>query len=96
MDSNATYGEQFLAEVRSLVGSNPFDYAATKRVKAMGQAEIIDLLRKNAGATYADIQRLKTAEDPKELAQYLYEAQRRSPQTPTAASMALYWLYMFQ
>jgi len=96
MESNATYGEQFLAEVRSLVGSNPFDYASTKRVKSMGQAEIIDLLRTNAGAAYADIQRLKTAEDPKELARYLVEAQRRSAQTQTAISMTMFLFGILQ
>lgn len=96
METHATYGEQFLAEVRKLVGSNPFDYASTKRVKAMGQAEIIGLLRTNAGATYADIQRLKTAEDPKELARHLVDAQRRSAQTQTAVSMTMFLFGVLQ
>lgn len=89
----ATYGEQFLAEVRSLVGSNPLDYGTTQRVRAMGQAEIIGLLRKNAGATYADIQRLKTAEDPKELARHLVDAQRRSQQG--VAVVTSFWALVF-
>ncbi|MBM3978232.1 MAG: hypothetical protein FJ294_13530 [Planctomycetes bacterium] len=64
--------------------------------QAMGEPEIIDLLRTNAGATCADIQRLKTAEDPKELARYLVEAQRRPAQTRTAISMTMFLFGILQ
>lgn len=86
MSTTPTFGEVFLAEVRSLTGSNPLDYAATQRVKAMERDEIIVLLRKNAGATYADIQRFKKSEDPRELARFLFEAQQRNAQAATLAT----------
>lgn len=90
---DATFGEQFLAEVRELTGSNPLDYATTQRVKGLGREEIVELLRKNAGATYADIQHLRKAEDPRELARFLVEAQRRSEQT--SAAMTSIWMLTF-
>jgi hypothetical protein len=93
MESKATFGEQFLEEMRRLTGSNPLDYATTQRVKGMGREEVIELLRQNAGATYADIQRLRKSEDPCELAQYLFEAQQRNAQA-LGVSASL-WALMF-
>lgn len=93
MEPHKTFGEQFLEELRRLIGSNPLDYATTQRVKAMEREEIVELLRKNAGATYADIQRLRTAEDPREMAQFLFEAQRRSEQS--VGVMTSFWAMAF-
>lgn len=93
MERPATFGELFLAELRLLLGANPLDYATTQRVKTMGRDEIIDLLRRNAGATYADIQRLRRTEDPQELARFVHDAQR---QRANAAGVATsFWMIAF-
>ncbi|MCY3003070.1 MAG: hypothetical protein NTV21_14805 [Planctomycetota bacterium] len=93
MDSKPTFGEQFLEEVRKLTGANPLDYATTQRVKGLEREEVVELLRKNAGATYADIQRLRTAEDPREMAQFLFDAQRRSAASGPAT---MFWIGLMQ
>lgn len=93
MESGPTFGEQFLAELRRLIGSNPLDYATTQRVKGLEREGIVELLRKNAGATYADIQRLRKAEDPREMAQFLFDAQRRSTASGPAT---MFWIGLMQ
>lgn len=83
---NTTFGEQFLETLQAELGSSLFDYATTQRVKRMDREELLAVLRTNAGATYAEIQQLRKAEDPRELAMHLVAAQRRSGQTLATAT----------
>lgn len=72
-----TFGSEFLDEARKLLDGQPMDYASMKRVERLGKEELLRYLREHAGATYADIQRLRLEDDPRALARYLYDAQRR-------------------
>lgn len=77
MTTPDTFGREFLDEARKLLDGQPMDYAAMKRVERFGKEELLRYLREHAGATYADLQRLRLEDDPRGLARYLFDAQRR-------------------
>lgn len=77
MTTPDTFGREFLDEARKLLDGQPMDYAAMKRVERFGKEELLRYLREHAGATYADLQRLRLEDEPRALARYLFDAQRR-------------------
>jgi hypothetical protein len=77
MTTPDTFGREFLEEARKLLDGQPMDYSSMKRVEHLGKEEVLRYLREHAGATYADIQRLRLEDDPRALARHLFDAQRR-------------------
>jgi hypothetical protein len=77
MSDTPSFGQRFLDEVHRNLGTQPFGYAEQKRIRAMDRSEFATFLRRHAGATYAELQSLKAAEDPRELAAFYGDAKRR-------------------
>jgi hypothetical protein len=77
MSDTSSFGQCFLDEVKRILGTQPLGYMEQKRIREMDRSEFHTFLRRYAGVTYAELQSLKAVEDPKELAAFFSDSQRR-------------------